>query len=245
MIGTVRRGLKWIGSHELADLLAVSTIALGALVFVETWSRIRHGHAMSVDRLLLLSLRSESNPAVPIGPRWLEGAVRDVTALGSVTVLTLITVSAASYLAMKRQPRAALFLVASVVSAAVLASLLKAAVGRTRPDVVPHLVAVDTSSFPSGHSMVSAAVYFTIGTILARLEANLAMKAYILAWAALLSFLVGMSRVYLGVHWPSDVLAGWAAGSGWAAVCFGLARLLQRRGEVEAPTASAAGQEAP
>src|SRR4029079_7138266 len=111
---------------------------------------------------------------------------------------------------------------------------LKHVFSRPRPDLVPHLSYVTSSSFPSGHSMLSAAVYLTLGGLLARCQSSLLLKAHVLAWASVLTFLVGVSRVFVGVHWPSDVLAGWAAGAAWAALCWLCARALQRRGQLDA-----------
>jgi undecaprenyl-diphosphatase len=148
------------------------------------------------------------------------------------------------HLLLARKPRAAAFVGASVTGALLLSLGLKHLFHRPRPDLVPHLSYVVSSSFPSGHSMLSAAVYLTLGALLARLQANFVLKAYVLLWALFLAFLIGVSRVYVGVHWPSDVLGGWAAGATWAALCWLLARRLQRRGEVESPTAGTTGPNA-
>jgi undecaprenyl-diphosphatase len=236
MLEWIRAALRWIGRHELGTIVAVSTVALGALVFIQLLGEVREGERLALDRLLLLSFRSKQDLGVPIGPPWLEDAVRDITALGSAAVLALLTVGGTGYLVLVRKPHAAWFFAASVVGAWGLEAVLKAVVARPRPEIVPHLVQVSSTSFPSGHSMVSAAVYLTVGALMGRFEANLVLKAYLLGWALLLTFLVGMSRVYVGVHWPSDVLAGWAAGAAWAAICWMLARALQRRGEVEPPS---------
>ncbi len=119
------------------------------------------------------------------------------------------------------------------VDRSILISRLKQLFERPRPVLVPRLSYVMTSSFPSGHSMLSAAVYLTLGALLARFESNLLLKAHVLGWALLFTVLVGVSRVYMGVHWPTDVLAGWATGAAWASLCWLVARALQRRGSVE------------
>ena len=114
-----------------------------------------------------------------------------------------------------------------------VSTLLKAGYNRPRPDLVPHLSMVFTSSFPSGHSMLSAIVFLTLGSLLGRFVHEWRLKAYFLVVSLTLTFLVGVSRVYLGVHYPTDVLAGWTAGLAWALVCSLVARYLQRRGAVE------------
>jgi undecaprenyl-diphosphatase len=158
---------------------------------------------------------------------------RDFTALGGVGVLTLMTVAAALYLLLDGKRHAALFVILAIASGITISFLLKSGFDRPRPDLVPHGSIVYTSSFPSGHSMMSAVVYLTLGTLLARIQARRRIKAYLLFLAALVTVAVGVSRIYLGVHWPSDVLAGWAAGAGWAMAWWALAVWLQRRGQVE------------
>ena len=232
----VRSLLRWVGRHELGSLLAISAISLGTWVFVEVADEVGEGDTESLDRKLLLSLRTPGDLSDPVGPAWLEEVGRDLTALGGVAGLCLLTIAVVGHLLLARKPRAAMFIIVSVTGALMLSLVLKHAFERPRPDLVPHMSEVLTSSFPSGHSMLSAAVYLTLGALLARLQASLVLKAYVLLWALFLAFLVGVSRVYVGVHWPTDVLAGWAAGASWAAVCWLLARALQRRGEVEAPS---------
>lgn len=231
----VRTVLRWVGRHELGSLLAVSGISLGTWVFVEVADSVGDGDTQGVDRALLLWLRTPGDVSDPIGPEWLEEVGRDLTALGGIAGLSLLTIAVVGHLLIARKPRAAAFISASVAGALALSFALKHSFNRPRPDLVPHLSIVHTSSFPSGHSMLSAAVYLTLGALLARLQTSLVLKAYVLLWALFAAFLTGVSRVYVGVHWPSDVLAGWAAGATWAALCWLLARKLQRRGEVEKP----------
>jgi undecaprenyl-diphosphatase len=160
-------------------------------------------------------------------------AGRDLTALGGIAVLTLTVAAVLGFLWLRKMYGAA-WLVLLATSGGLIASMaLKHLFQRDRPSIVPHLSIVSSSSFPSGHSMLSAVVYLTLGALLARFVEQRRMKAYFLLVALALSFLVGVSRVYLGVHYPTDVLAGWSAGLAWALACWLVARYLQRRGAVE------------
>jgi undecaprenyl-diphosphatase len=214
-------------------LLSLAVVAAGVLAFAAITSEVLEGDTQAFDRALLLALRSRGDATDPIGPRWLEEVGRDLTALGGVAVLTLLSLAVIGYLLLLRRPRAAALVVSSVLGALALSMVLKALFGRPRPELVPHLSYVVTSSFPSGHAMLAAAVFLTLGALLARLQQRLMVKAYILLWAVILTLLVGVSRVYVGVHWPSDVLAGWAAGATWASLCWVVARRLQRRSQLE------------
>jgi undecaprenyl-diphosphatase len=150
----------------------------------------------------------------------------------------MLSLAAATYLLLEGKRHAALFVTLAVGSGWLLSSLFKLAFDRPRPDLVPHGVYVYSTSFPSGHAMMSAVTYLTLGALLARLHRPRALKAFFLGIAVVLTVVVGLSRVYLGVHWPTDVVAGWAAGSVWASACWLVALVFQRRGKVEAPLAS-------
>lgn len=228
-----QRAFRWLGRHELGFILALVMLPAGAAVFLKVAGEVREGDTQSLDRLLLLALRDPRDVTDPLGPVWFEEMVRDFTALGGVGVLTLITIAVIGYLLLERKIRAAAFVAFSIAGAALLSTVLKGLFARPRPDVVPHLALVTSPSFPSGHSMLSAAVYLTLGALLARFQERVLVRAYLLSLALLVAVLVGASRVYIGVHWPSDVLAGWAAGAAWAALCWVLARGLQRRGEID------------
>jgi len=159
--------------------------------------------------------------------------MRDITALGSASVLTLITTAAAIYLFLITRPATALFVITSIASGQMLSSLLKAGIDRPRPELVTHLAQETSLSFPSGHAMISALVFLTLGALVSRVVHGRTTKIYVLSLAVVITLLVGVSRIYLGVHWPSDVLAGWCAGFAWAMLWWLAARLLQRRGEPE------------
>ncbi len=173
------------------------------------------------------------DPERPIGPEWLSETARDVTALGSTVVLTLATAGVVIFLGLDRRYRAMGFVAASTVGGWLLSAGLKAMFDRPRPDLVPQLMRAYFSSYPSGHSMMSAVVYLTLGGLLARLVTERHLKFYFLALAAFLAGIVGVSRVYLGVHYPTDVLAGWTAGGAWATLCWLIGRNLRRGGRSE------------
>lgn len=207
-------------------LLAMAAASAALWAFLELADEVLEGESMPVDQALLLLLRSPSDPAEMLGPPWLEGFAHDVTTLGDIGVLGLIVLVATGFLACAGRRRTALFVVGATGGGALASTLLKLAFARPRPDLVPHATEVTTASFPSGHAMVSAVVYLTLAALLARLVAAPRLKAYIIGVAVVLTLLIGTSRIYLGVHWPSDVLAGWAAGAAWALVCLALARAL-------------------
>ncbi|MBI1295686.1 phosphatase PAP2 family protein [bacterium] len=201
--------------------------------FVELADEVLEGSTQSIDQTILLSLRSAEDPAEPIGPLWLGEVMRDLTALGGATILFLLSFSIVIYLMLQRRLGAMTFVIAAVVGGAVMSLILKELFGRPRPDLVTHLSYVTTSSFPSGHSMLAAVTYLTLGALLARIHAARRIKAFFLIVAVVLTVLVGFSRVYLGVHWPTDVLGGWTVGAAWAILCWFGARRLQERGQIE------------
>ena len=229
--------VRWLGRADLVVLVAAGVAAAAAWAFLVAADAVTEGDFGHTDRRILLALREPGDPADPVGPRWVEEAARDVTALGGYAVLTMLVAAVAGYQLMTGRRHAAALVVASAVGGTLLSTALKDLYDRPRPDLVPHLAPVSTPSFPSGHAMLSAAVYLTLGALLARLAEGWWVRVYCAAVAVLLTLLVGASRVYLGVHYPTDVAAGWAAGLAWAVACWLVARRLQRRGAVEGDAA--------
>jgi len=177
---------------------------------------VTEGDTQSIDRDILLALRSPTDPADPIGPRWLEEALRDVTALGGFTVLTLIVVVTTLAFLFHGKGRQAGVLAAVAILAQIASSTTKLAYARPRPDLMPHEAYVYSASYPSGHSLMAAAVFLTLATMIASLETRRRTKALVYGLAVILTVGVGFSRIYLGVHWPTDVLGGWTLGAAWA-----------------------------
>ena len=176
---------------------------------------VSEGGTLALDNAILLSLRQPSDPSHPIGPAWLGEAARDITALGGVPVLGLIVVIAVLFLTMSHKRSTALLLACSVGSGALISTILKLVFDRHRPDI-PGVARVFSASFPSGHAALSAIVYLVLAVILADLSRHARIRRLVVAVALFLSFLIGVTRVYLGVHSPSDVVAGWSLGAAWA-----------------------------
>jgi undecaprenyl-diphosphatase len=218
--------------------LALVILALGLFAFIGIADEVLEGDTMRFDRWLLLALRASGDAGDPLGPAWVEEMFRDFTALGGIGVLSLLTLASAGYLWLLGLRRVALFVLAAILGGLLLSLALKTGFDRPRPDLVSHASMIYTSSFPSGHSMLAAVVYLTGGALLAVVHTARRVRVYLIGCSVLATLLVGVSRVYLGVHWPSDVLAGWAAGAAWAAACWLAAQWLQERGHIERGTGS-------
>ena len=219
--------------NEAAPLLSLAALSFFGWAFIELAGEVLEGETTAFDRTVLLALRESGDPANPIGPGWLQEAARDITALGGHAVLGVVTLASIAYLLMTGKSHAALLVVASVGGGMLVSTALKLGFERPRPDLVPHAVRVYTASFPSGHAMLSAVAYLTLGALLARVQPRRRVKAFLIGLAVILTLMIGASRVYLGVHWPSDVLAGWCVGAAWASLCWFIALQLQRQGQVE------------
>lgn len=230
----LRTAACWVRSNvELGALIVLALAVAGVWAFAELADEVVEGATSNLDRDLLLLLRTPGDPDDPIGPDWVEEIMRDFTAMGGIAVLTLSTLAIAGFFLLQKKVASTLYLLFAVGGGLLISTIAKEAFDRSRPDLVPYGSIVQTASFPSGHSMLAAVVYLTLGVLVARTLPQRRLKIYVLSLATLVTILVGISRVYLGVHWPTDVLAGWLAGVAWACVCMLGARWLARRGEVE------------
>lgn len=214
------------GSFEVRFLFVTIAVVCATFAVVLLLDVFREGATAAFDRSLILAFRSPTDAGDALGPHWVEEMGRDFTALGGFPVLSLLTLAIVGFLVFRRQRAAAAIVLGSTLIALALSSSLKATIDRTRPDLVPHGQHVYTASFPSGHSMHAAATWFTLGSLLALFQQRRRIKVFVLSMAAVTTVLVGVSRVYLGVHWPTDVLGGWAFGTFCALVTLLLARWL-------------------
>ena len=232
----VKRGRWWTRPWlELRKLerqeLNWLAVGLGAclflLIFLSLAGEVTEGDTLAFDTKILQTLRSPTDPSKPIGPEWMESTLLDLTALGGSPVLLLVVFAVVGFLVLQARYRTALFVWVASLSGELLNLALKQAFNRPRPAIVPHLRVVFSTSFPSGHAMESAIVYLTLGALLMRFADSRLTKLYCLGVAMLLTVLVGISRVCLGVHYPTDVIGGWLIGFMWASICWLAAQLFE------------------
>ncbi|WP_375451879.1 phosphatase PAP2 family protein [uncultured Devosia sp.] len=219
----------------LACIAVISGLVLG---FLHLADEMVEGETAAFDNWVLLLFREPGNPDQVIGPLWVQEMVRDITSLGSFACLGLIVSGTVIFLLLCRMRAAALLVTVSVLGGTLFSTLLKMGYNRPRPDLT-HLSQQFTASFPSGHAMLSAVTFLTLGALLARLAPTRAQQIFCVVAAMFLTLIVGTSRLYMGVHYPSDVLAGWALGAAWALLCSAVASLLQRQGTVQETVADA------
>ena len=213
-------------------------VGLGACIFLFAFvmlvGEVMEGNTQAFDTKILLALRNPANPSTPIGPAWMEDSLLDLTSIGGSTVLGLMVAAVTGFLVLQTRYRTAIVVVITSLGGEMLNAVMKHVFNRPRPSIVPHLRATFSTSFPSGHAMESAIVYLTLGAILMRAADSRLTKMYILAIAVLLTTLVGISRVYLGVHYPTDVIGGWIVGVMWASVCWLAAQRFESTAHIQA-----------
>jgi undecaprenyl-diphosphatase len=246
MSGNARAGwrkrlarLKPRDRSALTLLIGGIVILLLLVVFSRLASEVLEGETQGFDKRILLALRNPADLSRPIGPAWMMSAALDITALGSATVLGLTVLIVAGFLLLQGLWRRALFVMAATLGGGFINGALKQLFQRPRPDVVPHLREVMTMSFPSGHALQSAVVYLTLGALSMQIAQRRLTRLYCMAVAMLATALVGASRVYLGVHYPTDVLAGWLIGLSWALLCWMIERSLERQAGLQRERAEA------
>ena len=216
--------------NEMGIVVLILLIVAGIWGFVEVADKVLGEEVPGIDEGFFYSFRATGDSAQPIRPSWLDVFMRDITALGGWAVLSLLTAAMAGYLYLQGRYHLLKLILVSTGGGAMLAVLLKAIFSRERPPFALHLM--DSPSFPSAHSMMAAVVYPTLAVLIARIQPSLRIRVYIIALGLLIPFLVGFSRVYLGVHYVTDVVAGWCMGLAWTSVNGFLAWYLQKRGKI-------------
>ena len=198
-------------------IAGLAAALLGAFSMVA--DEVLEGDTTVFDETVTRFFREGGNLNDPWGPTWLEEAVRDVTAMGSFTILGFVLVVAVVWLSLSGKGRTAAFVAFSVIGGTIVSTGLKMLFDRPRPDVEA-ATRVFTASFPSGHATVSAVVYLTLGLLLAEATANRPLKYFFIGLGIFMTLAVGISRVYFGVHYPTDVIAGWSIGAAWSLLCW-------------------------
>lgn len=222
------RGLKTGNANRLpVFLLGIAT--LGVYGFIHIADEMAEGEIRNFDETLFLMFRVAGDPSRSLGPAWLQETALEVTAIGGYPLIVLTLAAVSGFFIVTRRYGAAVYAVLSVGSGALLSYTLKNYYARPRPDLVDHLDTVHTASFPSGHALVTTVAYLTLAAIVIGYLDTRRARAYVISVAVLMAVMVGVSRVYLGVHWPSDVAAGWALGAAWASFSWLVFHMLKRR----------------
>ncbi len=228
------------GFYATAGLLLLSgaiLAVLGTWTFVEVASEVREGDTQTFDDYVMRLVAENQHPTI-------ERAMLEITFLGTGLVVMVIVVIASLFLWLTRHRYSASLLVFATAGALILNNLLKAGFDRPRPQIFQWGTHVLSSSFPSGHAMSATVVYSMVAFLAARLEAKHFVRWIVMLAATLLIVLIGTSRVYLGVHFPTDILAGVLIGFAWAGFCMAMFEALYRMGRRAAP-AEVAQQELP
>jgi undecaprenyl-diphosphatase len=222
-----KHGAKWPFALALLTLFA-------ALCVVELSEEVVEGDTAALDTWVF-SLFHSADKLVPRGPEWLREVMIDITALGSHTLLTLAALLAGLYaLAIRRGDRF-LMIAATSLGALFWSSGLKKLIGRERPSSIEPLVDVSSYSYPSGHALVTMAIYLSFALIAAEEAPHPLARAFIIVSGLMIAVFTGVSRIYLGVHYFTDVVAGWTIGGCWAVTCWLATRYLSARARDERP----------
>ena len=230
----LRKGVDWFRARDLQVVATLAAIGMLILIFFSIADEVSENSTQRFDEAILLALRAA--PDDPLGPYWLEAGVMHLSALGSGVVTTLIVIIVTGFFALSGHWRYAGLMVACAAGCGIVMSLLKGLFERARPTVVTHIDPPGGLSFPSGHSSISAALYMTLAVLIARQLDQRRLRIYVVAMGVMMMVLVGVSRLYLGVHYPTDVLGGWTIGLTWALICGLVVRQLGKRGVEDMPS---------
>lgn len=229
-IEKTRRLIQKYFPGEISFLFIMLGMVLSLFLFIVIADAVAAGETLSYDNKILLLFRNPENSSLPLGSERIQYIVRDITALGSSTLLIIITLFVVLYLALQKASRSIIYVLFAAIGGGVLVQILKHLFARQRPDIVSHLVSEISMSFPSGHSAMSAVVYLSLAVLLSRIEKSHKTRIFLISAALIITLLVGLSRIYLGVHYPTDVLAGWMIGLFWALLCWFIASIIEKRG---------------
>lgn len=225
---SIMRALR-LARAEVAPLSALLVLMIGVLAFIEIADDMSEADGQRFDQAVLAMMRPVADdPGRPWGPWWLHEAAADITSLGGISVLGLFALIAIGFLVMQRKRLSALLLIVGLVGGVVLSEGLKAVFERERPPLEYQTVETLNASFPSGHALLSTVFYLTLGVMLTRAFSQRRLKAYALGVGVTVALLVGATRIYLGAHWMTDVIAGWCVGAAWAMALWLVAYAAQR-----------------
>jgi undecaprenyl-diphosphatase len=219
--------VTWFRRQDNRLLIAAAGVLFLAIAFVVLGAEVNEEDTTAFDNQILLAFRDEGG--IPIGPTWLVQVIADLSALGSAVIATAVVIIATAFLALSHRPRHAIMMALCGMGAPAVMEVLKQFHERPRPSVIIPVDPTIGLSFPSGHTLAATAIYLTLGVLIASAADQRRIKIFVMAIAVLLAFVVGFTRVYLGAHYPTDVVGGWMVGLAWALFCGGIARLLGLR----------------
>lgn len=229
LIAFARRAFT-LARTEIAALGALLVVALGSLTFADLAEDVRDPDNQLFDARVLHLLRPYADdPSRPWGPWWLKEAASDITSLGGISVLALFATIVIVFLVIQRKWLSSVLLIVGLGGGVLLSEGLKAVFERDRPPALYRATETLNASFPSGHALLSAVFYLSLGVMLTRAFPERRFKAYVLGVGIVITLLIGVTRIYLGAHWASDVFAGWSVGAAWAMALWLLAYQISRR----------------
>jgi undecaprenyl-diphosphatase len=203
--------------RDVRHLVIVGLIAALLTAAAVLASEVLEQETSGFDNAILQAMRDSHG--APVGPPWFQRAILDLSTLGSTALVSCLVVVFCAFLVLSRRRRHALLLAVCGLGTAIAVGVLKAIIGRARPDIIAALDTPGGSSFPSGHTLTASAIYPLLAFLLADLMPERRQKIVTYMVAGMVAFVVGCSRVYLGVHYPTDVIAGWSLGLAWALAC--------------------------